>query len=120
MYSLDVMWCKIGSCTPCCTPSLLSPHIHSHTHTHRSDVRFVAMDNSYQLDITIQEALSRHRSDRPNNPICFVDDTMQSVGAQLINTGRNLLLIVDREQGKLRGVISKLCVCVRVCGNLGV
>lgn len=70
----------------------------------RSDVRFLAMDANYNLDITLGETLTRHRQGRIL-PICSRDDTLYTVSGLLVSSMKHSLICV-RDDGSIEGVVS--------------
>lgn len=70
----------------------------------RGDVRYLAMDQTYNLDITLGEALKSHKSGRVL-PICSRDDTLYTVSGLLVSSMKHSLLCV-RPDGSIEGVVS--------------
>lgn len=70
----------------------------------RGDVRYLAMDQTYNLDVTLGEALKSHKSGRVL-PICSRDDTLFTVSGLLVSSMKHSLLCV-RDDGSIEGVVS--------------
>jgi CBS domain-containing protein len=72
----------------------------------RSDVRYLAMDNSWtHLDMTLEQALEKHQKGRVL-PLCTRDDTIATVAGLLVSTMKHSLICVDPVSGIIEGVVS--------------
>lgn len=71
----------------------------------RSDVRYLALDQTWtNLDMTIEEALSKHRRGR-SLPLCTRDDSIHTVSGILVSSMRHSLICVFPD-GTIEGVVS--------------
>jgi 5'-AMP-activated protein kinase regulatory gamma subunit len=71
----------------------------------RADVRYLALDQTWRnLDMTIEEALSKHRRGRAL-PLCSRDDSIHTVSGLLVSSMRHSLLCVHAD-GTIEGVVS--------------
>lgn len=71
----------------------------------RSDVRYLALDQTWtNLDMTIEEALSKHRRGRAL-PLCSRDDSIHTVSGLLVSSMRHSLICV-KPDGTIEGVVS--------------
>lgn len=71
----------------------------------RSDVRFLALDKSYdRLDITVEEALADHHSSRVI-PTVRAEESLDIVFKRLLGTRKHATVLID-ENDKVLGIIS--------------
>ena len=72
----------------------------------RADVRYLALDQTWtNLDMTIEEALSKHRRGR-SLPLCTRDDSIHTVSGILVSSMRHSLICVYPDTGTIEGVVS--------------
>ncbi len=71
----------------------------------RADVRYLALDQTWtNLEMTIEDALSKHRRGRALG-LCSRDDTIHTVSGLLVSSMRHSLICV-KPDGTIEGVVS--------------
>lgn len=70
----------------------------------RSDTAFLATEVNCTKDMTLREALSSHRNERPSLQTCTLDEQLWQVCRRLVGSRRHMLMIFDDKE--------------RICGTL--
>lgn len=72
----------------------------------RSDVRFLALDHSWtNLQMTVEQALSRHQHNR-TLPLCTRDDSIMTIAGLLVACNKHSLIVVEPVTQAIEGVVS--------------